>query len=100
MVSILPPFEKCQPIVYHRSMAIATVTATKIDWKSMGEYIADRRRAIGMTQGELAEAVSRKQPDISAIEAGRVQSTLETLVNVAAALKIDIKTLVGKFLKK
>lgn len=79
---------------------MATMTNTKVDWKAMGAYIADRRRHIGMTQADLADAVSRKQPDISEIERGNVQPTVETLINIAEALTLKPDKLLVQFLKK
>jgi transcriptional regulator with XRE-family HTH domain len=79
---------------------MATVINTKVDWKAMGLYIADRRRHLGMTQSELATVTGRKQPDISVMERGTAQSTVETLVNVAEALGLKPGKLIEQFLKK
>lgn len=81
-------------------MAMATVTNTKLDWAAIGAYIADKRKASGLTQGELADAVRRKQPDISLLERGLVQPTVETLVNVCEALGINVGRLLERFRKK
>ena len=49
---------------------------------AIGQRIRDERRALGMTQRELAQRLGIKQPNLAAIEKGRVSPTTETLETV------------------
>ncbi len=50
---------------------------------AMGENIRDARQEAGLTQGELAERVHRRQAAISQIENGKMLLDVETLVYLA-----------------
>ncbi len=60
-----------------------------VDLVRLGIAIADARRAAGFTQEELARRAGKKQADISKIENGRNEPTLQTLANFARILRID-----------
>lgn len=52
--------------------------------------IRDIRTSKGMTQGELALAADVPQSTVSRMEAGTINTTLDTLSRVAEALSVDV----------
>lgn len=58
----------------------------------IGEAIRTRRKAAGMTQAALAEAVSLETETISRMENGQRLPTLEKLVELADAFQTPIAT--------
>lgn len=81
-------------------MVMTTVEIVQLDWPAFGAYIAERRKRIGMTQVDLAKAINRAQPDVSKIERGTVQPTIETFVRIAESLQIKPETLLTQLQKK
>lgn len=61
--------------------------------KSVGALIAVRRKALGLTQGELAERVNIEQESMSRIETGAITPSLSRLVSLADALDCSVETL-------
>lgn len=61
--------------------------------KSVGVLIAARRKALGLTQGELAERVNIEQESMSRIETGSITTSLGRLVSLADALDCPVETL-------
>lgn len=57
--------------------------------------IRDARKRAGITQVELSEATGIDQASISRMENGRQGITLEYLIRIARALKVDLGDLVG-----
>ena len=53
-----------------------------------GAAVRNRRRALGLSQVELAEAAGLRQSTISGIELGVDQPTLTTRLQLAAALNV------------
>lgn len=68
-------------------------------WKETElEYLVARniikqRKALGLTQNELAKRLNTKQSVISRIEAGNSNITLKTLGDIAKALDTDVSKL-------
>jgi transcriptional regulator with XRE-family HTH domain len=62
---------------------------------SFGEHVRDRRRALKLTQIELAEQLDIRQSTLSDIENGRHAPTLETVEKIAKALKTTAKALIS-----
>lgn len=56
-----------------------------------GGDLASARRAVGLTQLRLAEAVGTSRETISAYEHGRKSPTLETLTRLLDALGMDLR---------
>ncbi len=65
-----------------------TVTIRNI--KQMGECIARIRHSQNMTQKGLGEKADLRQATISALENGEVDSRLQTLFDILAALNLEI----------
>jgi transcriptional regulator with XRE-family HTH domain len=61
--------------------------------KSVGALIATRRKALGMTQGELAERVNIEQESMSRIETGSITPSLSRLISLADALDCPVEAL-------
>ena len=64
-----------------------------MDTKAVGERIQIAREERCMTQASLAKAVGCTPQHISAIERGAKTPTLETFVDIAAALKVPADVL-------
>lgn len=56
----------------------------------IGAVIKEARLRNGLSQNDLAFRVGMKQPDISMIEKGRKNITIETLASLSKALNIEI----------
>src|SRR5690348_17520592 len=60
---------------------------------SLGEYIANQRRAAGVTIRQLAEQAGVSNPYLSQIERGLRKPSAEVLQQLAKALRISAETL-------
>jgi DNA-binding XRE family transcriptional regulator len=60
----------------------------------IGLCIRDARRALGMTQLELADATGIRRPNVARLERGRNTPTIDTLQRVATALGVTVSDLV------
>jgi transcriptional regulator with XRE-family HTH domain len=60
---------------------------------TLGEYIEDRRRALGLTQTAFADRADLDRSYVSHIEAGSRSLTAASIVAVAAALDVPVATL-------
>lgn len=63
--------------------------------KEDGNRIRALRQAQGMTQGELAEAVSAGRVTINRLEQGAQEPTLELALTLARALYVPVESLFG-----
>jgi transcriptional regulator with XRE-family HTH domain len=59
--------------------------------KVVGRELKEARRAIGMTQAEVAERLGVSVSYVSAVEAGRRNLTLAQLANIANAMRLGIE---------
>ena len=60
----------------------------------IGQRIRDARRALGMTQLDLALATGIRRPNVARLERGSNTPTLDTLERVAEALEVPLSSLV------
>ena len=58
--------------------------------RQAGIGLPNRRKALGLTQGELGGSAGAKQSTISDIENGVVAASLETYLNLVAALDSEL----------
>lgn len=65
-----------------------------IDYSAIGRRIKDRRKAQGMTQERLAEAMGVSVGYISQIERGVTKISLETLSAIAGHLGCELAALI------
>jgi transcriptional regulator with XRE-family HTH domain len=56
----------------------------------LGGLIRQRREALGLRQGDLASAAGVDQGNLSKIERGAAQATLETYLRICTAVGIDL----------
>jgi ribosome-binding protein aMBF1 (putative translation factor) len=56
----------------------------------IGQAVRERRRALGLSQTELASRASMTQPALSRLEAGGVVPTIPLLERISAALDADL----------
>jgi transcriptional regulator with XRE-family HTH domain len=61
--------------------------------KALGRAIATRRKALKMTQADLASIINMEVPNLSVIENGKSNPQLLTLVKIASALNIQTQNL-------
>jgi transcriptional regulator with XRE-family HTH domain len=81
-------------------MIVSTISEPKLDWIAFGQFVAELRKRQGLSQVEFAELIGRKQPDVSVIEKGSRQSTVETIWRIADALEVAPQKLFSKLEKK
>ena len=62
-------------------------------WGSVGEFIAERRRAAELSLRQLAEKAGVSNPYLSQIERGLRKPSAEVLQQVAKALQVSAETL-------
>lgn len=66
----------------------ARIERTSVVFLAVGKLIRDKRIKKGWTQRELALKANMKQPDISKIEEGKKNITLQTLASLSKILEI------------
>lgn len=66
---------------------------SKDQWSSVGEFIAERRRAAELSLRQLAQQAGVSNPYLSQIERGLRKPSAEVLQQVAKALQISAETL-------
>lgn len=60
------------------------------DSKQLGNLIRGARKAIGLSQAELANRAGLRQETISLIETGSTSTRIDTLMRLMAALDLEI----------
>ena len=60
-----------------------------------GEILRERRKALGMTQKELAESIGRERTYINRIEKGETDMQLSSFLRIASALGISVNLTVN-----
>ncbi len=60
------------------------------DFADLGAAIARRRKALRMTQAQLASLSGIPQPNLSNLENGLADSRLETYLRICALIGIDL----------
>ncbi len=64
----------------------------KENWRTkIGEQIRRRRKSLGMTQLELSERTGLDRANISKIEGGRYNVSVDILGRIAEVLRCEIK---------
>ena len=70
-------------------LAMAGVEAAHRVYQVFGEQIRNRRRALNLTQLELAERIKLTRGSVANIEAGRQSVLLHQFLDIATALKVS-----------
>lgn len=69
----------------------------KEEWrKKIGEQIRQRRESLGMTQAELSERTGLDRANISKIEGGRYNVSVDLLGRIAGALKCEFQVRIAE----
>jgi transcriptional regulator with XRE-family HTH domain len=58
---------------------------------AIAEQVTDRRRALGLSQAELAELTGTTQSAIARLESGGRPPRIDTLMRIAGALDCELK---------
>ncbi|MDR1512226.1 MAG: helix-turn-helix transcriptional regulator [Propionibacteriaceae bacterium] len=61
-----------------------------VGWTKLGGLVGDRRRSLGLAQGEVAERAGVARSWLARVEAGHRRAELEPLLRLAGALDLDI----------
>jgi DNA-binding XRE family transcriptional regulator len=75
--------------------AVAELHALQVKYRMLNQIIQSRR-ALHLTQKELAEKAGLGQAEVSKIERGRKSPTLDTYSRLAAALGLEVPRLVRR----
>lgn len=70
-------------------------TSDRALYEHLGQRIAERRKARGITQVQLAEQLGVAQQTMAHYEGGTVRIAIVTLANVATALDTTMEDLIG-----
>lgn len=62
--------------------------------RQLGRSVADRRRALGLTQEALAEQLGVSTRYVQTVEAGRENLTIDTICKLAGTLRSSFSELV------
>lgn len=68
----------------------------RADYKEIGRLIRKYRKARGMTQGELAEAIDISPTHMSHIETAGTKLSLPVLLDVADSLDVSLTSLISE----
>ena len=61
---------------------------------ALGKSISGRRKALGLTQAELAFRIGMEVPNLSVIENGRTNPQALTLLKIASAMSCELRDLI------
>lgn len=67
-----------------------------IEMTIWGRRIKDRRKALGLNQGDLADAIAVTQAAVSRYESGENNPTADVLIELAQVLKTSTDWLLGR----
>jgi HTH-type transcriptional regulator / antitoxin HipB len=63
----------------------------RFDRRQLAQTLRSRRRALALTQAQVARRARTSQPAIARLEAARYAPRLEQLARLAAALDLDLE---------
>ena len=90
-----PGFETAENMLAREVGEAGTSERAEFNAKALawyyGEVLRDRRKALGITQKELAERVGRDRSYISRLEKGETDLQLSSFIRIAAALGIMLR---------
>lgn len=88
------------PLHEYRGMTAAPITEPDLSEKTINDLLVRSENPIkivrkyrNMTQMQLAEAAGLSRPYLAEIETGRKEGSITALKNLAAALQVNISTL-------
>lgn len=74
---------------------VMAVVTDKAFYKQLGQRIAERRKAVGLTQVQLAERLGIAQQTLAHYEGGTLRVAVATLLPLCEALNVGMEELVG-----
>jgi transcriptional regulator with XRE-family HTH domain len=80
-------------ILHHAPLAVAATDKTF--YRQLGQRIAERRRALGMNQTQLADQLGIAQQTMAHYENGKLRVAVAMLPTISQALDLSIETLIG-----
>ena len=69
------------------------IRATLLFYQELGKRIAEQRKALGLTQTQLAEALGISQQTMAHYEVGRLRIAVAMLTTLAKTLRVSVETL-------
>ncbi len=84
----------------HPHHATAMANKERAFYTDLGQRIAERRKAQGMTQVDLANALGIAQQTMAHYEGGVSRIAVETLTQAALVLLIPVEDLIGSSVKR
>jgi transcriptional regulator with XRE-family HTH domain len=78
----------------------AMAVTDKAFYKQLGQRVAERRKAAGMTQVQLAERLGIAQQTLAHYEGGTLRVAVATLLPLCEVLETSIEELVGMSTKR
>ena len=74
---------------------VAMAASDRVFYEQLGQRLAERRKARGITQVQLAEQLGVAQQTLAHYEGGTVRIAIATLADAAKVLDTSIEALVG-----
>jgi len=74
---------------------VAMAASDRAFYEKLGQRLAERRKARGITQVQLAERLGVAQQTLAHYEGGTVRIAIATLADAAQALDTTVETLIG-----
>ena len=74
---------------------IAMAVSDRVFYEKLGQRLAERRKARGITQVQLAERLGVAQQTLAHYEGGTVRIAIATLADAAQALDTNVEALIG-----
>lgn len=74
---------------------IAMAASDRVFYEKLGQRLAERRKARGITQVQLAERLGVAQQTLAHYEGGTVRIAIATLAGAAQALDTSVEALLG-----
>lgn len=65
-----------------------------VDFRRLGQRVRQYRKAAGLTQQQVADAIEIESSNLSHIERGTIKTSLSTLTKIANALGVTLDMLV------
>lgn len=79
---------------------VAMAASDRAFYERLGQRLAERRKARGITQVQLAERLGVAQQTLAHYEGGTVRIAIATLADAAQALDTTVETLLGSVAAK
>jgi transcriptional regulator with XRE-family HTH domain len=85
----------CNSTHFETAVPTAMGSQEKVFFQALGTRIADARKALGMTQAQLADELGVSQQIVASYEVGRRRVQLALLPRLATTLAVSVEELIG-----